>query len=419
MKRDAQTPASDDSSPGGDTANEAQGAEENENETSNSDELIADDVEPQLPPMPRTFRASSAGPGPKGLQSSFRHRAPTRQIQSSPGQPQGSEVLPIEIDLTPKPVRRQLFPSPDKVQVRSDPCPAIATASSKTLTHLPAFVRRSPRLNKTRDAFAVSARAIEVAVDGKENVAPAPAPPTVDDGLADLFEEGPVDVGLPPMTPTPKRRSERLLLKTPSKTPQRQFGGDLSPNAELTPNFRTPKAKSSAHPALTALLGTVHRNVLDMTPFTRSIHDALTSDLPLPLDVAEEEKAPSLGSAKKTTPNKALCFDFPDLPSLKDSSPMSEQQMINFSFSELTTDHLNSDCNDPFIANSTMPSSPPPGLFSYLDTDEHVLWDDMISMEGLPHDEHSGYPDPNHAGSAGRTKLAHPPRRSPRKQPTK
>ncbi|EXJ94256.1 hypothetical protein A1O1_02649 [Capronia coronata CBS 617.96] len=413
-KSDAQTPASDDSSPA-DTATEAPDVDENENEASNNGDFMADDVEPQLPPMLRTLRASSADPGPRGLQASFRPRGPSRQIQSSPGQAHGSEGVPIEIDLTPKPVRRQLFPSPDKVQVRSDPLPATSSFNATTHPHLPAFVRRSPRLNKTRDAFELSAGGVEVAVDGKENVAPVQAPAIMDDGLADLFEEGPVDVELPPMTPTPKRRSERLLLKTPSKTPQRQFGAGLSPNAELHPSFRTPKAKSAGHPALTALLGTVHKDVLEMTPFSRSIHEALTSDLPPPMDLSEEEKALLRGSSKRNTPNKALSFDFPDLPSLKNSSPVSHEQLLNFNFSELTTDHLNSDCPDPFHANATMPSSPPPGLFSFLDTDEHILWEGMLSADGTPLDGQSAFAD-SHTEGAKATKLPHPVRRSPRKQ---
>ncbi|KAL2438721.1 hypothetical protein ABEF95_013318 [Exophiala dermatitidis] len=410
LKSDAQTPASDDSSPA-DTATEALDADDNENEAMNNEDLVADDAEPQLPRMPHTFRASSADPGPRGLQTSFRHRAPGRQIQSSPGQAQGSEGVPIEIDLTPKPVRRQLFPSPEKLQVRSDPGPVALT--SKSATNLPACVRRSPRLNKTRDAFALPAGAVEVVVDGKENVAPVAAPAVIDNDLADLFEEGPAEVELPPMTPTPKRRSERLLLKTPSKTPQRQFGAALSPNHESHSTFRTPKAKSSAHPALAALLGTAHKSVVEMTPFTRSIHDALTSDLPLPMDLPEEEKELLRRSSKKNSPNKALNFDFPDLPSLKNSSPISHDQLLNFSFSELTTDPLNSDCPDPFATQGTMPSSPPPGLFNFLDTNEHALWDEIIAADANPHDGHSTYPDPDTAAGA---KMSHPRRRSPRKQ---
>ncbi|KAJ9501343.1 hypothetical protein H2202_003137 [Exophiala xenobiotica] len=405
FKSDAQTPASDDSSP--DT--EAPDAEENDNEVSSND-IAADDSEPQLPPMSRTFRASSAEPGPKGLQGRSRHRPTGRQVQSSPGQARGSEVVPIEIDLTPKPVRRQLFPSPEKTHVRSDPGPI--TASARPATHLPAFVRRSPRLNKTRDFFATQPGTVAITVHGKENAAPAPA--VVDDDLANLFEEGPVDIELPPMTPTPKRRSERLLLKTPSKTPQRNFGAELSPNADLLPSFRTPKGKPGHHAALAALLGTAHKSVLEMTPFSRSIHDALLSDAPYAENVPDQQRVLVDSEVKKTPPKKAISFDFPDLPSLKNSSPMSGDQLLNFSFSELTTDHLNSDFADPFATTATMPSSPPAGLFNFLDTertDMDDMWEDMIDVNG----GHS-YPDPE---ASALTTSAQSIRRSPRNQRVK
>ena len=411
LKSDAQTPASDDSSPA-DTSNEAPDTEENENDSSNNEEFMADDSEPQLPQLPRSYRASSADPGPRGLQARTRHRPAERQVQSSPGRATGAENMPIEVGLTPKPLRRQLFPSPEKGQVRSDPSPAVA--SSKASIHLPAFVRRSPRLNKTKDVFSRPGMAVEITVDGKENAAPAaPATPALDDGLDHLFEEGPVDVELPPMTPTPKRRSERILLKTPSKTPSRQFGSDLPLNADLHPSFRTPKAKVTNHHLMTALLGSVSKDVGLMTPFTRSIHDAMTSDAPMAMNLLEEEQAHVRCATRKNTPNKAINFDFPDLPSLKNSSPLSSDQLINFNLSEMTTDQLNSEFNDPFNTNSTLPSSPPAGLFTFLDTengDMSAMWDEMIDTTG---GDQAAYPDPTATGIKANSGQ---PRRSPRKQ---
>lgn len=354
--------------------------------------------------MPSTFRASSADPGPRGLQARVHHRPPMRQVQSSPGIPKGSEGAPVEIDLTPKPLRRQLFPSPQKTQARSEPGPTAASANYET--YLPTIVRRSPRLNKTRDVFGMQVGVIAITADGKENLAPAPV--VVDDGLADLFDEGPTDVELPPMTPTPKRRSERLLLKTPSKTPQRHFGADLSPNADLQPNLRTPKTRNGQHPALAALLGTVQKDVVDMTPFTRSIHDALMSDAPFQMNIPDEPKPAGQGPSKKATPQKVITFDFPDLPSLKGSSPMSHDHLVNFNFSELTTDHLNSDFADPFATHTTMPSSPPADFFNFIDanaTSVNEMWDEMIDA-----DAGQAYIDPNMTASA--TTL----RRSPRRQ---
>lgn len=409
FKTDAQTPASDNSSPATDTAD----PEEHDTEALPNEDSTPDGTEPQLPPIPHTFRAHSAGPGPRGLQARTRHRASERQVQSSPGQSHEPEVLPIEIDLTPKPVRRQLFPSPDKVQVRSDPGPTMS--STGVPTHLPAFVRRSPRLHKkSRDVFAMSAGAVAVAVGGKENAAPTPA--VLDDGLNDLFEEGTADVELPPMTPTPKRRSERLLLKTPSKTPQRQFGNEISSNAEPNPNFRTPRPKQMTHPCLAALLGTTQKAVEEMTPFSRSIHAALTSDHPLDMNFGLPEEYKAI-DVKKNTPNKLHAFDFPDLPSLKNSSPMASDQLINFNFSEMTTDQLNSDFNDPF-ANGVMPSSPPPGLFSHLHDEMGMnidaIWDNLVDADGA---HQSSYPDPE--ALAVKTASPQGVRRSPRRQQVK
>jgi hypothetical protein len=261
-----------------------------------------------------------------------------------------------------------------------------------------------------RDVLAVPSGVVEVLVDGKENIVPAEH--IMEDGLGHLFEEGPIDLELPPMTPTPKRRSERILLQTPSKTPQRLFGADLSSNAELLPSFRTPKAKPvQQNTLMAALLGTVQRDVLHMTPLTRSIHDAITSDAGHGL---EDGKARLRSSAKKNTPSKAINFDFPDLPSLKNSSPISSDQLINFNFSELTTDHLNSEFNDPFTTHSTMPSSPPAGYFDFLENEETemaAIWEDMIDSNATTDAQESSYPDPESLG----VKCQQPLRRSPRK----
>jgi len=91
---------------------------------------------------------------------------------------------------------------------------------------------------------------------------------------------------------------------------------------------------------------------------------------------------------------------------------MSNDQMINFSFSEMTTDQLNSEYNDPFSMTGAMPSSPPPELFSFLNnngSNENAMWDDMIDPNG-----HSAYPDPE--GLTVTATNTQPLRKSPRKQ---
>jgi hypothetical protein len=403
-KTDEPSPASDDSSPGD---SEAPDAEDNDNDGQPNANSNAEQDEPELPPVPRSLRASSAEPNSRGLPRT-RQQAAGRQTQSSPLRCPGSENIPIEIDLTPKPVRRQLFPSPVTARLASDPGLGAAPAVSESL--LPSFVRRSPRLNKTKDVFAQSSIHTEAAV-GKENVMPTPAP--ADDGLAHLFEEG-HDVELPPpMTPTPKRRSERILLKTPSKTPQRQFGAQVSPNIDNTSFLKTPKARQVPHPAITALLGSAQKNVLEMTPISRHIHDVLTSDLPVNMEFSEGIEQ----AVRKTPVKQSITFNFPDLPSLKGSSPMVEGQLTNFPYSELTTDQLTSDMVDPF-AHAAMPSSPPAGLFDFfndsaMDESANAMWDKLMNPDAIETTGPSSYPDPESL-TVGDMAM-HAVRRSPRR----
>jgi hypothetical protein len=136
--------------------------------------------------------------------------------------------------------------------------------------------------------------------------------------------------------------------------------------------------------------------------------------------VADEGKARLRSSAKKNTPNKAINFDFPDLPSLKNSSPISSDQLINFNFSELTTDHLNSEFNDPFATHSAMPSSPPAGYFDFLQneaTDMAAIWEDMIDPSATD-EQDSTYPDPEASGAKPPQHLRRSPRKASEKSST-
>jgi hypothetical protein len=193
----------------------------------------------------------------------------------------------------------------------------------------------------------------------------------LDDGLNDLFDNGGDGIQLPPLTPTPTRRSDRLLFKTPSKTPTRV------PGATLSPNVHNSLPKSVRHPAAAALLGT-SKKVEDMTPFSKQIHQILSdtathqlrSSPPGPTVVPRR-------TPKKASPRNAVDFDFPDLPSLKNSSPMSANQHINFNFSELTTEQLHMDGPS---SDRPMPSSPPQAFFGFVDTHDdgmNCLWSEI------------------------------------------
>ena len=367
----------------------------------------ADANEPELPPMQRELRASSAEPIVRGLRRvhQVHHQIqPQRQVQSSPGQTRGSEAEPVEIDLTPNPVRRQLFPSPDNPQIRSDPQ---VLQSTQSTSHVPAFVRRSPRLTKTRDVFQIAgiAGAVAITADGKENM-------MIDDGV--LMDDEmralftlPLDSEMPPppMTPTPQRRSDRLS----AKTPQRQFGIELSPNAQRSPTFKTPKQKQHQHPVAHALLGTFKKDIAEMTPFTRSIQEALHGRL----DDSLFKTPGSRKGSKKPTPDKNANFDFPDLPSLKDSSPMTGDPMFAFNLSELTTDQLQTEMNDIFSTDAPMPSSPP-GFYGFVDEDGQASNDWTATfLNDTPERSKHHYPDPEEMSLA--PAMISTLRRSPRK----
>ena len=275
-RSDAVTPASDGSSPN-DTATEA--ADGDAGGDQGEEEEEATGAEPDLPPQ--RIRSTSAGPETRlGLHRAVLNRRATR---SSPLRPASD---PIEIDMTPKNVRRQLFPSPNKSQ------PAPTTSTSKE-PELPSFVRRSPRLNKTKDVFTEVNQ------------------PTT-----------------PPRSATTGR---------PFKTPGREFGDEMSGNIQRTPSRSTERSSTAA------ILG-FNKTPARMTPFTRSIHDALMS------------------TSAEDMLNSTAPLDFPDLPSLKGSSPMSTNPIFQIDFSELSTD-IPQDFHDIFSTDAPMPSSPPVAAF--------------------------------------------------------
>jgi hypothetical protein len=398
---DASTPTSDASTPQ-DTATEAAGPEEGENDDGegqiNGQHDGAD--EPDLPPMPR--RATSAEPNAESIGSGVRagllNRTSQRAVQSSPARHHGSEAEPIEVDLTPKPLRRQLF-SPQNPNSAKSAATASSSESSRPLASLPNFVRRSPRLNKTKEVLGLENHIR--GASNKENVTPGRG---LDDGLNDLFDDGGDGIQLP-STPTPTRRSDRLVFKTPSKTPTRIPGGTLSPNLHVSLH------KSIRHPAAAALLGT-NKKVEDMTPFSKQIHQILSD-----ANTHQLRSSPPGPSAiprrtpRKASPRSAADLDFPDLPSLNNSSPMSTTQHINFNFSELTTEQLHTDFQDGPSSDGPLPSSPPQGFFGFVDTQDdgmNGLWSEMDFGNS------NAFLYPDHMPSPKVTSVGSGVRRSPR-----
>ncbi|KAI7378586.1 hypothetical protein KC336_g19365, partial [Hortaea werneckii] len=184
---------------------------------------------------PRANSLSNAEPHNSG-RASQRGTALAREVQSSPLRFVGSQQSPIEVeDLTPKPTRRLLFPSPrNEGQAKSlgdgtTGVLAVAARGTNADDHHNASLKSDALLRANNvsvfDAFTLD----------KENRAPGLG--TDDDVLAHLFEGSPNTVFKTPSktpakapltTPRSRRQQSDQLLKTP--TPSSRKRKALSPN---------------------------------------------------------------------------------------------------------------------------------------------------------------------------------------------
>lgn len=229
-----------------------------------------------------------------------------RAIQSSPARVTGAQHAPIAVnDLTPKPTRRLLFPSPDE---------------NSSIKLDMAF--GSPINSKKKSAKSELNQGITDADDDqadKEN-----CPPTYEEneGLDDLFDEEPRSQSRP-TTPTSNEKSQEHPFLTPgnAKTPHRAFprtGDFFSSTAKALLQPTTPKRTTSA---------TTTQSLGEVTPFTAHLNQLFS----------EANDSPSAH------------FDFPSLPSLNNSPARTYNQY----------DFTNFDSQDFFSTDVPMPSSPP------------------------------------------------------------
>jgi len=310
-------------------------------------------VQQEVPHM--SGRATSAKSTMTARQDALSHHPGAemerRLFPSSPGRNEGSHSHPAETDLTPKPLRRQLFPSPLKEHHPNTQAAAAKENFSKPLSELPNFCRRSPRLNKSMDVLDMHLKTFDASE--KENRVSAS---NDDDGLDDLFNDNADEFQHPPQTPSPSRRSDRLLLKTPGKTPSgghpRTPGANKSSSANgVLQEVKTPKQDF--------IMGS-NRTVEEMTPFTRLIHNELIKNYP-------KEKQPNMEAPTgipEDAPTQQTDLDFPDLPDLGDISRDfgCTENMDLSGFGTNFTDMFRTDVQ----GTST---SPPNGYYNYLNSD--------------------------------------------------
>ncbi|KAF2710110.1 hypothetical protein K504DRAFT_466535 [Pleomassaria siparia CBS 279.74] len=182
-----------------------------------------------------------------------------RAIQSSPVGFQGSQASPIDVDpdLTPRPTRRLLFPSPRKV------------GEAKSLDG--SQTSMSPKSVAAPNSVELHVRTLSVNIEDidKENC-PPPADQGEADDLAHLFEDSPVY-----KTPT-KGALFQDLLKTPTPVSRRRI--------LLTPKRGADNVEMKT-PSHNILVMTPNRSgraatIAPETPFTRRLNALMSNCLP-------------------------------------------------------------------------------------------------------------------------------------------
>ena len=259
-----------------------------------------------------------------------------RAIQSSPARLVGSQQSPIELedDLTPKPTRRLLFPSPR----RKDEMKTLDDNGSAPSDHL-----SQSTTNNITPVLVVDDTQYD-----KEN---CPPPLDANDDLNNIFQ----DINFPlARTPEKKIRSPSSTnsFKTPTPGSRRKL--PLSPSNLLSSTNRALRSTaSSTRVSASKLLQTLlspsqSREHQQLTPFTAQLNQMLSDSL--------------------NSPSSRRCrnFNFDTLPSLG----FNEDHLAHFG-SGFDTDFFSTD--------PVMPSSPPANMLNTFGVYEDPVEDSNAS----------------------------------------
>lgn len=277
----------------------------------------ANESAPQAAAYLRRPRANSMQEQHQNVRRPQRDPAYLRAIQSSPGRPQGSQDSPIEVDLTPNPTRRLLFPSPrrDGEDKNLDGGIDVSRPRSAPTADEVSAKKATGKVLSTPEQMDVSI--FEVFTHEKENRPPL----DTDDDLAHLFEGSPGSVFKTPARKTPAKplstpRSQKSygeLMKTPTPSSRKRkaltpSAGNAANNAEMNANdFMT--SPSSARYFLRSTPSRLERTPggrtgsrnpsNEVSPFSRHLAQMLSD-------------ANGMEGAPFTSPSRQ--FDFSDLP---------------------------------------------------------------------------------------------------------
>lgn len=269
----------------------------------------ASSVQPQ--PLRRTSNESDAG-------QARRNAAMRRDIQSSPVRTQGSQDSPIELDLTPQPTRRLLFPSPRRDgEVKSLEDGTVQGSASPT-DDVPGE-QSSSKVVGVVEETTVNVNVFEAFTSDKENMAP---PLDENDDLSHLFDGSPGAFFKTPLRKTPSKntpRSQKLtndLLKTPTPSSRKRMALTPSQNAANNADMSAENFLTSPSQSRYFLRSTPSR--LERTPGGRSLSGSqiLGNEIsPFSRHLAEMlNDANGMGEAF-TSPSRQ--YEFSDMPTFQ------------------------------------------------------------------------------------------------------
>jgi hypothetical protein len=299
-------------------------------EASNSDEnALPTDGSPIRRTQVKRVRSNSmlAVSRRPGDETSLAAPSDARAVQSSPVRYRGSQETPIELDLTPAPIRRLLFPSPRQAGIsksledgspsqRKSVSPSELSGQKRRVTPSKAAIGSNDNDLTVFGAIAY----------GKENIEP------IDDTdeLAYLFESPSQALFRTPQRKSATKKSPLAFNpKTPTQSTQKR--GVFSPNVNaangapggadgcvLSPSssryfLRSTPSRIERTPGGRSQTQGQHTTTQEMTPFTRHLADMLND-------------AAAIQDAAFTSPSRQ--FDFTDLPTF--STPGREMNWKEF-----------------------------------------------------------------------------------------
>ena len=318
------------------------------------------EADPELP-LPKRPRASSEERTPQKakhmpMDDASAAAALERAIRASPHKFVGSQKSPIELgDLTPKPTRRVLFPSPsNSKEGQSKPKSLVDSAN------IPIKLRNNSEQTRTSPSSHTRAQvARQLSVERN----------TVFDDF--LVTEQEFSARSKATTPSKAKPGQQNLLTTPKSSPRRDvlpISGDFFSSAakalfrhkSFSPSKRTPNRSN------TGSFGPLE----ELSPFTANMNRLLSEP------IQRQDKDTTMEDARdgpSSPDGSAHTFDFPSLPSLHNTpGGRPGTRTLEFDFSAF-------DSQDLISTDIPIPSSPPVwfGMYGNGDIEE----EDRVARE--------------------------------------